>query len=258
MIRASSKQPLKGGTVSEQSILEGFVSIQAALEADSRTIHEILIRRDKLDPGAAWIERTAARTKIPVRRVDAAVIDAAAEGSTHGGMIAQVGARRFMTLDEIAAASPNPLVVMLDGVEDPFNFGQAVRALYAAGVDGLILRPRNWMSAAGVVARASAGASERIPAALAETVQEAADHFRARGLRIAAADEIQAVSLYEADLTVPLFVVIGGEKRGITRSFLETVDLRLRIPYARTFEQSLGTATASAVLAFEMMRQRRK
>jgi len=133
-----------------------------------------------------------------------------------------------------------------------------VRALYAAGCDGLVLRPRNWLSAAGVVARASAGASEWLPTAIAETVTAAAEHFRARGLRVAVADEEDALPLYDVDLTGPLFLVIGGEKRGITRSFRNGADLRLAIPYGSAFDQSLGTAAATAVIAFEVLRQRRE
>ena len=65
-----------------------------------------------------------------------------------------------------------------------------------------------------------------------------------------------AISIYDADLTVPLLLVIGGEKRGITRSFEDQADLRLAIPYGSAFDQSLGTAPATAVLAFEVLRQR--
>lgn len=64
------------------------------------------------------------------------------------------------------------------------------------------------------------------------------------------------MSIYEADLSGPLFLVIGGERRGITRSFLDQADLLLEIPYAQPFDQSLGTTAATAVLAFEVMRQR--
>ncbi len=243
--------------MSEQAILEGFVSVRAALKAGSRPIHAILIRQDKRDAGIAWLERTASAAGIPVQRVTANEIDARASGSTHGGVIALAGPRCFVALDDLEADSPAPFVAMIDGVEDPFNFGQAVRALYAAGCDGLVLRPRNWMSAAGVVVRASAGASEWLPTAIAETVGAAAAHFRARGLRVAVADEEDAVPLYDVDLTGPLFLVIGGEKRGITRSFRQGADLRLAIPYGSDFDQSLGTATATAVIAFEIMRQRR-
>src|SRR6185369_5507880 len=127
---------------------------------------------------------------------------------------------------------------------------------YAAGADGLVLRPRNWMSAAGVVARSSAGASELMPTAIAETTQAAADFFRARGLRIAVAAKDHATALYEADLSGALFLVVGGEKRGVTRSFEDAADIRLSIPYGRRYPHSLGTTAAAAVLAFEIMRQR--
>lgn len=242
--------------MTDQTVLEGFVSVRAAIKSGSREIQAIYLRRDKWDKGIAWLERQAENAKIPVQRVDAAEIDSLVGGSTHGGVAAAVGARKFVELAQIGADKIAPFVAMIDGVEDPFNFGQAVRALYAAGADGLVLRPRNWMSAAGVVARASAGASEWIPTAIAETVQDAAIFFRARGLRIACADLEKSVPIYEVDLTAPLFLVIGGEKRGITRSFLDSADLRLAIPYARDFDQSLGTAAAAAVIAFEVMRQR--
>lgn len=242
--------------MSEQAVLEGFVSVRAALKAGSRAIDVIYLRRDKRDKGIAWLEHEAARNGIPVERVDAAQIDDVAGGATHGGVAALVGPRRFVDLAEIAADVPAPFVAMLDGVEDPYNFGQAVRALHAAGAHGLILRPRNWLSAAGVVARAAAGATEWIATAVAESALDAAAHFRARGLRVACAYKEDAIPLYDADLTGPLFLVIGGEKRGITRSFGDQADLRLAIPYGGDFDQSLGTTAATAVIAFEVMRQR--
>ena len=150
-----------------------------------------------------------------------------------------------------------PFIVMLDGIEDPFNFGQALRSLYAAGAAGVVVRPRNWFSAAGIVARASAGVSEQMPIAIAETAEYAADTYRQLGLRIAATSNQNAVSLYEADLIEPLFLLLGGEKRGITRSFLAQADLVLQIPYQQpNFQQSLGVVASAAIVAFEVMRQR--
>ena len=242
--------------MTEQAILEGIISIEAALSANSRPIERVYIRRDERERDVMRLVRQAEAAGIPVERAAPEQIDVLAQGKSHGGVIAIVGQRRFVTLDALIAGKDRPLVVMLDGVEDPFNFGQAVRAFYAAGADGLVVRPRNWMSAAGVVARSSAGASERMPTAVAETTQEAADFFRSRGLRIAVADKSRAVSIYEAELSGALFVVIGGEKRGITRSFADAADVRLSIPYGRRFDQSLGTTAASAVIAFEIMRQR--
>ncbi len=85
-----------------------------------------------------------------------------------------------------------------------------------------------------------------------------ADFYRGCGLQIAAATRTKgAFSLHSADLTQPLFLLIGGERRGATRSLRESVDLTLTIPYGRNFEQSLGTVRATAVVAFEVMRQRK-
>lgn len=240
--------------------LEGHIAIRAALESGSRPLHRLLIDRGKRDRNGD-LRRIAALAEaagVPVERVPAEAIGAQASGQTHGGALAICGPRRFVALADLLGADPQkpPFVVMIDGVEDPFNFGQAIRALYAAGADGLVVRPRNWMSAAGIVARASAGASERIPTAIAETAEDAARFFRGHGLAVATTARRRAVALYDADLSGPLFLLVGGEKRGITRSFLESADLVIQIPYGRAFPESLGTTAATAVLAFEIMRQR--
>ncbi len=243
----------------EQAVLEGHIAIQAALDSGSREVRTIYIDRTRRDKRGhlARLAQSAADLGVRVARVPPDVIASHTTGQTHGGVIALVGPRRFVPLADLLPPAGPPFIVMIDGVEDPFNFGQAIRAIYAAGADGLVVRPRNWMSAAGVVARASAGASERIPTAIAETALEAAAFFRERGLIIATTARRRATPLYQADLTGPLFLLVGGEKRGITRSFLEQADVVLAIPYGRAFAQSLGTTAAAAILAFEVMRQRR-
>ena len=242
---------------SELTYLEGFISVQAALQGGHRTIHAIRLRAGKEDSQTRHLEQTARKRGVPLSRVSGGDIEQLAGGKTHGGVLAEVGPYQFAALETLTAGKTSPFVAMIDGVEDPFNFGASVRALYAAGADGLVVRPRNWLSAAGIVARASAGASELIPTAIAETAADAADFFRISGLTIACAtDEPGSVSVYDADLTRPLFLLIGGEKRGITRSFLDQADLKLRIPYGRPLPHSLGTASAAAILAFEVMRQR--
>jgi len=245
------------GNMPEHAILEGCISIEAALVARSRPIHTLMLARDRWDARALRLERIARSVGAEVTRKDRAEIDALAQGTTHGGVLALVGDRQFVALRDLGRDNPRPLIAMLDGIEDPFNFGSAVRSLYAAGADGLVLRARNWMSAAGTVARASAGASELIPVAVADDPEQAVQAFRARGLMIACAAAERARPVYEANLTGPLFLLIGGEKRGIHKSLLQQADIRLRIPYGRPFPQALDTASATAVLAFEVMRQRR-
>ena len=174
-------------------------------------------------------------------------------------MIGHVGARRDQSVSVLLGeVGERPLIVMLDGIEDPFNFGQAVRALYAAGVDGLVVR-RSWETALATVTRASAGATELMPTAVSESAESAAAECRPAGLRIACAvSNPGATELHDADLTGGLFLLIGGERRGVTRSFVDQADLQVRISYGRENAPDLGAATAAAIMGFEALRQRRK
>jgi 23S rRNA (guanosine2251-2'-O)-methyltransferase len=239
-------------------IFEGWISILATLIAQSREIQAIYLQRDKYNSSFALLEQQAGIRNIPVLRVDEDVIATHANGHSHGGAIAIVGPRQYQSFEMLGQGAPTPFIVMLDGVEDPFNFGQAIRALYLAGAHGLVVRPRDWTVTAGIVARASAGTSELMPTAVAETILQAVEQFKRRGLAIACTSSRgQTIPIYQADLTRPLFVVIGGEKRGISRSLAAKADLMLQVPYERDFQQSLGATSAAAVLAFEVMRQRR-
>jgi 23S rRNA (guanosine2251-2'-O)-methyltransferase len=240
----------------EQAVLEGVIAVRAALHGHSRELHRILIRADNDDRPVVQLEQHARAWGISVMRVVAEEIDSVASGTTHGGVVALAGPRRFALLDELGAETTAPFLALLDGIEDPFNFGDAPRSLYAAGAHGAVLAPRNWMSAAGTVGRASAGASELLLLAVAEPL-EAVHRCSARGLAIvSAAAERDARTVHDADLRGPLLLVIGGERRGISRSVLSRADVVVQIPYGRDFRGSLGTTSAAAVLAFEVLRQR--
>ena len=244
-------------TPAEQAVLEGVIAVRAALHAQSREVQRILIREDKDDRPVTQLEKRARAAGIVVERVPAEVIDSVASGTTHGGVLAIAGPRLYASLKELGADQGASFLALLDGIEDPFNFGYALRSLYAAGAHGAVLGPRNWMSAAGTVGRASAGASELLPLAVADPM-EALEHCAARGLVIVcAAAERDARPVYDADLRGPLLLVIGGERRGISRSVLSRADVVVQIPYGRDFRGSLGTTSAAAVLAFEVLRQRR-
>ena len=238
-------------------VVEGHVSVEASLEGGVRDVHRIWATR----PGDRRLGRLRALARergVRIETVAAETIDELASGRTHGGVIALVGPRRERSVGTLLAeAGERSLIVMLDGIEDPFNFGQAVRALYAAGVDGLVVR-RSWETAVGTVTRASAGASELIPSARTDSAEEAAEVCRRAGMRIACAVASEdAVELSLTDLTGGLFVLIGGERRGVTRSFVDQADVRVRIGYGRDRAPELGAATSAAIVAFEALRQRR-
>lgn len=238
-------------------ILEGHVSVEAGLEAGIRRVHRIWAVR----PGDRRLGRLRALARerdVVIDQVDSAIIEELAAGRSHGGVIALVGPRREHRLAHVLAElGEAPLVVMLDGVEDPFNFGQAVRALYAAGVDAVVVR-RAWETALATVTRASAGASELLPTGIVDSAEDAAVICRRAGMRVACAvNRTSATDLHEADLTGSLFVLIGGERRGVTRSFVDEADLQLRIGYGRERAPELGAAASAAIIGFAALRQRR-
>lgn len=238
-------------------VLEGHVSVEAALDAGVRHVHRVWATR----PGDRRLGRLRALARergVIIEGVEADVIDALAAGRTHGGVLALVAPREERGVGELlAGVGEDPLVVMLDGIEDPFNFGQAVRALYAAGVGGLVTR-RSWETATPTVTRASAGATELLPTARTTSAEAAAASCRAAGMRVACAvTDPDADELADADLQGGVFLLIGGERRGVTRSFIEQADQRIRIGYGRERAPELGAAMSAAVIGFEALRQRR-
>ncbi|HEX7171557.1 MAG TPA: RNA methyltransferase [Candidatus Limnocylindria bacterium] len=237
--------------------LEGHISVEAALEGGARHIHRVWAARPG-DRRLGRLRALAGKHEVLIEQVEPELIDELATGRTHGGVIALVGPRRERGIGALLReVGEGSLVVMLDGIEDPFNHGQAVRALYAAGVDGLVVR-RSWETAAATVTRASAGATELLPTARTGSAEDAAAACRLAGMRVACAvaDE-DADELSASDLTGGLFLLIGGERRGVTRSFLEHADQRVRIGYGREGAPELGAAISAAIIGFEALRQRR-
>lgn len=240
-------------------ILEGMTSISALLNSpveNNRKIERVLIDKAKRKSKAAEIGFLTAKSHelhFPIEFVDAAEIDTHTIGSTHGGILAFCTPR---TIPKLTSQSilPDSFYVYLDGIEDPYNFGYTVRSLYAAGVAGVILPPRNWMSAAGVVARASAGASEMIPMYCAEG-EDTVEQFREAGYTILCAGIRDSVSVFEEHFPYPVLLIVGGEKRGISRALLDRADHIVRIDYGREFRGSLSAASAATVMAFEIFRQ---
>ena len=175
-------------------------------------------------------------------------------GSSHGGIIAIAGERSIERLHASSEIKSNGFYVMIQGIEDPYNFGYALRSLYACGVDGIILSERNWMSAAGVVARSSAGASEELPMFTADA-SEAVSIFKDYGYKVVCADLDTDNVLGECALPYPIFLIVGGERRGISRDILSLADKLVKIEYAREFRASLSAASATTMFAYEIMRQ---
>lgn len=246
------------------AVMEGIVSVRAVIRAredgiSDRKIEKVLFDREKQSQKTRELSFLREKGKLhgfPVEPSDAAVIDEMTIGSSHGGIIALCSERTVPPASAIAVKE-NGFYVMLDGIEDPYNFGYCLRSLYAAGADGIFVGPRNWFSAAGVVCRASAGASELLPAAMGEP-DKIASMLHEAGYSVVAADlSKDAVSIYDTEIRYPVLLVVGGEKRGIGRSVLEKCDKTVALDYGRHFGAALSAASAASVLAFEIFRQNR-
>ena len=173
------------------------------------------------------------------------------DNSGAGGIAAEVGERIFTSVEEIYNI-PNGYIAILDGIEDPFNFAYALRSLYAAGVDGVIIPGRNFFTASDTVIRSSAGASELIKTACVSDLAEACKVLKSKGYNIAAtAKTDKAKDLYSCKINRPFCVVFGGEKRGIKNEILELCDFCIKIKYPRNCHYSLPACSAISVIAFE-------
>ena len=243
----------------DSTIFEGMTSISALLNSgdeNDRKIEKLLIDASKRKSKHAEIGFLTAKSHeygFPIEFRSTEEIDAITVGNSHGGIVAICSDRSLgaLTAEDI---KPDGFYVYLEGVEDPYNFGYTLRSLYAAGVDGVVLPPRNWMSAAGVVARASAGASELLPLYTADP-DTLAGLFKDAGYTILCAGIRDSVSVFDEELRYPILLVVGGEKRGISRALLDKADHIVRIDYGREFRGSLSAASAATVMAFEIFRK---
>ena len=245
------------------TVFEGMTSLSAVIESalagkNDRRINEVLYDRSKEKSKAkeiAYLRRMAEKLDFTVTEADAEEIDNLATGNSHGGIIARCTERTIpqLTAESLPEAG---FVTMIEGIEDPYNFGYALRSIYAVGADAVILTPRNWMSAAGVVCRSSAGASELLPLFVSEP-EDAVHMAKAAGYKVVCAGIRDSVSAFDADLTRPIFLIVGGEKRGISRAVLDLADEVVRLDYGRPFRGSLSAASAASILAYEVLRQNR-
>ena len=243
----------------EKCLLEGIISVKAAVSSGKRKIEKVYVdaekksKRDrKIIQLLSFLKETGTPFEVSARENIDEIASAYPDfGHSHGGVIAIASERVFDDLEGmLRSAKDGEYIVFLDGVEDPYNFGYSIRTLFAFGVRNFIVPYRNWMSSANVVARSSAGASEMcgIAAAL-EDDRETARLIKDSGLDIVcSAVAANSVSVYDFKSDRPYVLIIGGEKRGISKDFMDEADKIVHIPYRNDDARySLPTASVCAV-----------
>ena len=247
---------------SASNVFEGMVSVRAVFDSidsgkSDRRIEKIMFAEENVKKNSKLLGFLKARSYQYGYVLEVAPmneLDQLATGSSHGGVLMQCGGRSYPTLP--TDIPEKGFFAALDGIEDPYNFGYTVRSLYAAGVSGILLPKRNWTSAAGVVCRASAGASELISMYCGE-LSDMISALKEKGYRFAVAEAEAEHTVYDSDLSYPLVLAVGGEKRGFSKSISEMADMTVSLPYGREFPMALSAASAATVLAFEAARQNR-
>jgi 23S rRNA (guanosine2251-2'-O)-methyltransferase len=221
------------------------------------------VRRLRVGPrGDRRIEEALALARekgVAIERADATAIDRAARGGVHQGIVAELdGPRDYSLRDLVDGAAPAPpLIVVLDGVEDPHNVGAILRAVDGAGAHGVVRQARHAAPLDGIAAKASAGAVAHARIATEVNIARAIQELKALGvwtigLTGGASEHYDAV-----DFTLPTAVVVGAEGTGLRRLVLERCDRLVSIPMHGGVA-SLNVSVAAGVVLFEAARQRKK
>jgi 23S rRNA (guanosine2251-2'-O)-methyltransferase len=202
----------------------------------------------------------AAKQGLAVERVDRPALDRAAKGGVHQGVVAEIEDAREHSIEELAsdsrvAGASHPLIVVLDGIEDPHNAGAILRTCDAAGVTGVIRQERHSAALDGVVGKASAGALAHVRIATVVNIARAVEELKAANVwTVGLAGD--APDLYtDVDWTLPSAIVLGAEGTGLRRLVRERCDRLVRIPM-RGRVGSLNVSVAAGVVLYEVVRQR--
>lgn len=198
----------------------------------------------------------ARQHNVRVREVTPDLLQKDARGGVHQGVVADVDEVREYSVEDLVRGAVAPLIVVLDGIEDPHNLGAILRTADAAGVDGVIVQSRRAAALSGAAAKASAGAVAHIRIAEVVNIARALEDLKEAGIwTVGLAGE--APTTYDAiDFTVPSAIVLGAEGTGLRRLVRERCDFLASIPMAGHVG-SLNVSVAAGIALFEAVRQRR-
>lgn len=246
----------------ERSAAPAFIyGVQPVLEAirSGRRLRAVSIARG---PGGATqdILHAASSAGVAVHEVKKEELTRRCGTEGHQGVLAEIDPEEMEAYDVDAIvdlaeeAGEEPLVVLLDGIQDPHNLGAILRSVYALGAHGVVLPKNRSASITPAVVRASAGAALSVPVATVTNLKLAIERLVAREIWTAAA-VMGGAPAHEARLDGPLGLVIGGEGKGVRPSLADKCDFQVSIPLAHGFD-SLNASVAAGILLWEAQRQR--
>lgn len=243
-----------------REILYGRNAVREALRAGCRKIYKLLLAQGIEETGiVADIARLASESGVAIQRVGRRQLDRIGDVN-HQGVAAQAAPYPYVEIERILAQADQrqemPLLLMLDCLQDPQNFGALLRTSEVAGVHGVVIPKRRAVGVTPAVVNSSAGATEHLLVARVTNLVRTMKKLKAQELWIVGLEDVpQAQPYHHSDLKMPLALVVGSEGRGMGRLVRETCDLLIRLPM-RGEISSLNAAVAGSVALYEVWRQR--
>jgi 23S rRNA (guanosine2251-2'-O)-methyltransferase len=233
----------------------GLHAVYETLASQRVPIERIHISREAHSAKFKEILDMARSRGVPVRKEERSILDRLAEGAVHQGIIAIAAAMSYADFD-VLFKSERPLIVVLDGVEDPHNLGAVMRTAEASGAAGIVVPERHSAPLSATVVKSSAGASAYVPIVRAKNLANTIDEMKERGVWVVGVDPAGAQDWTSFDYKGAVAVVLGGEHRGLRRLVREHCDVVVRIPMLGKIG-SLNISVAAGVVMYEVVRQRR-
>ena len=243
-----------------REILYGRNAVREALLAGRREIYKLILAQGMKETGiVADVATLANKSGVAIQRVERRQLDKIGDFN-HQGVAAEAAPYPYIELEEILAQAEQrqemPLVLILDCLQDPQNFGALLRTAEIVGVHGVVIPKRRAVGITPAVVNSSAGATEHLLVARVTNLVRTMKELKARELWIVGLEDVPQTQLYhQCDLTMPLALVVGSEGRGMGRLVRETCDILIRLPM-RGKISSLNVAVAGSVALYEVWQQR--
>lgn len=241
-------------------VVVGRHAVAEALASAPQRAQELLLAAPGGGGAVARILELARAAGVKVRRVERRDLDALAGGAAHQGLGLRLAAAEYVDFSQVLEAArragPGGLLLMADHLQDPHNLGALARSAAAAGAQGLVVPKDRACPLTPAVAKAAAGALERLPVCRVTNLTNTLEECKEAGLWSLAAATQGHPAPWDLDLNLPLVLVVGGEHKGVGQRLLGACDLATSLPLAPGVE-SLNASVAAGILLFEVLRQRR-
>lgn len=236
----------------------GFHAVGSAMRRAPGDVRQIWVDRARRDQRLSRLILEAQDLGVPVSKVDKSELDHKGSGVKHQGVVAELILREQRREDLrgfLEGIHHDPLILILDQVQDPHNLGACLRTAEGAGVDAVVLPKDRAVSVNATVRRVAAGAADRIPVIYVANLFRSLNLLKEMGFWIYGAADDGENLLFQTKFTGSCAIVMGAEGKGLRRLTREGCDQILRIPMSGTVS-SLNVSVATGVVLFEVIRQR--